>query len=151
MKSSGVILCLAMSLMILPSVNAEVVFELAADNIRVNSVGPTWVDTPMTRPALENPALRKDVLDSIPMGHLAQIEDVVGAVRSATDAAAEVAEDLIESGRTAFGSAAGAAADAIDPPDTVADAASSLGDDVVGSVNKAIDRATDGMENSASN
>jgi NAD(P)-dependent dehydrogenase (short-subunit alcohol dehydrogenase family) len=54
--------------------------ELAADNIRVNSVGPTWVDTPMTRPALENPALRKDVLDSIPMGHLAQIEDVVGAV-----------------------------------------------------------------------
>lgn len=54
--------------------------ELAEKNIRVNAVGPTWVDTPMTRPALEDPALRQDVIDSIPMGHLAQIEDVVGAV-----------------------------------------------------------------------
>ncbi|MFY0612469.1 MAG: SDR family oxidoreductase [Hyphomicrobiaceae bacterium] len=54
--------------------------ELAEKNIRVNSVGPTWVDTPMTRPALENPVLRKDVIESIPMGHLAQVEDVVGAV-----------------------------------------------------------------------
>ena len=54
--------------------------ELAEQNIRVNSVGPTWVDTPMTRPALSDPALRKDVIDSIPIGHLAQVEDVVGAV-----------------------------------------------------------------------
>lgn len=54
--------------------------ELAADNIRVNAVGPTWVDTPMTRPALADPALRNDVIGSIPMGHMAQIEDVVGAV-----------------------------------------------------------------------
>ena len=54
--------------------------ELAADNIRVNAVGPTWVDTPMTRPALANPELRNDVIGSIPMGHMAQIEDVVGAV-----------------------------------------------------------------------
>jgi NAD(P)-dependent dehydrogenase (short-subunit alcohol dehydrogenase family) len=54
--------------------------ELAASNIRVNAVGPTWVDTPMTRPALADPALRDDVIGSIPMGHMAQIEDVVGAV-----------------------------------------------------------------------
>ena len=54
--------------------------ELAADNIRVNAVGPTWVDTPMTRPALADPDLRNDVIGSIPMGHMAQIEDVVGAV-----------------------------------------------------------------------
>ncbi|MGI9478410.1 MAG: SDR family NAD(P)-dependent oxidoreductase [Hyphomicrobiaceae bacterium] len=54
--------------------------ELAEKNIRVNSVGPTWIDTPMTRPALADPVLRKDVIDSIPMGHLAQVEDVVGAV-----------------------------------------------------------------------
>lgn len=54
--------------------------ELAESNIRVNAVGPTWVDTPMTRPALAEPALRKDVLDSIPMGHLAQVDDIVGAV-----------------------------------------------------------------------
>ena len=54
--------------------------ELAEKNIRVNSVGPTWIDTPMTRPALADPVLRKDVIDSIPMGHLARVEDVVGAV-----------------------------------------------------------------------
>ncbi|MFM9938917.1 MAG: SDR family NAD(P)-dependent oxidoreductase [Hyphomicrobiaceae bacterium] len=54
--------------------------ELAPDNIRVNAVGPTWVDTPMTRPALADPGLRKDVLDSIPMGQLASVEDIAGAV-----------------------------------------------------------------------
>ena len=54
--------------------------ELAHENIRVNAVGPTWVDTPMTRPALAEPALRKDVLDSIPMGRLASVDDIVGAV-----------------------------------------------------------------------
>jgi len=54
--------------------------ELAEDNIRVNAVGPTWVETPMTQPALADPALRKDVIGSIPMGHLAQVGDVVGAV-----------------------------------------------------------------------
>ncbi len=54
--------------------------ELASSNIRVNAVGPTWVDTPMTRPALCDPALRQDVLSSIPMGQLAAVEDIVGAV-----------------------------------------------------------------------
>jgi NAD(P)-dependent dehydrogenase (short-subunit alcohol dehydrogenase family) len=34
----------------------------------------------MTRPALADPILRNDVIGSIPMGHMAQIEDVVGAV-----------------------------------------------------------------------
>ena len=53
--------------------------ELAEDNIRVNAIGPTWVDTPMTRPSLADPALCKEVIESIPMGHLAQVEDVVGA------------------------------------------------------------------------
>jgi NAD(P)-dependent dehydrogenase (short-subunit alcohol dehydrogenase family) len=64
----------------LEGITKAMAIELATDNIRVNAVGPTWVDTPMTQPALKNPALRKDVIDSIPMGHLAQIEDVVGAV-----------------------------------------------------------------------
>lgn len=80
-------------------------------------------------------------------------EDVVDAVRSATDKAAGVAEDVIVSGRTAFGSAAHTLADAIDPNDgkrakdaagAVADGASDLGDDVSQSVKRAVDRATDG-------
>jgi NAD(P)-dependent dehydrogenase (short-subunit alcohol dehydrogenase family) len=54
--------------------------ELAKDGIRVNAVGPTWVDTPMTQPALADPDFRAEIIGSIPMGHLAQIDDIVGAV-----------------------------------------------------------------------
>lgn len=54
--------------------------ELAPNRIRVNAVGPTWVDTPMTGPALADPDFRAEIIGSIPMGHLAQVEDIVGAV-----------------------------------------------------------------------
>ncbi len=54
--------------------------ELAAQRIRVNAVSPTWVETPMTGPALADPDFRAEIIASIPMGHLAQIDDVVGAV-----------------------------------------------------------------------
>jgi NAD(P)-dependent dehydrogenase (short-subunit alcohol dehydrogenase family) len=54
--------------------------ELAAHNLRVNAVGPTWVDTPMTRPALADPDFRAEIVGQIPMGHLAQIHDITGAV-----------------------------------------------------------------------
>lgn len=70
----------AMSKHALEGLTKAMAIELAEDNIRVNAVGPTWVDTPMTRPALAEPALRKDVLDSIPMGRLAQVDDIAGAV-----------------------------------------------------------------------
>ncbi len=54
--------------------------ELAPDRIRVNAVGPTWVNTPMTGPALADPGFRAEIIGSIPMGHLAQVDDIVGAV-----------------------------------------------------------------------
>jgi NAD(P)-dependent dehydrogenase (short-subunit alcohol dehydrogenase family) len=54
--------------------------ELASQRIRVNAVSPTWVKTPMTGPALADPAFRAEIIGSIPMGHLAQIDDIVGAV-----------------------------------------------------------------------
>jgi NAD(P)-dependent dehydrogenase (short-subunit alcohol dehydrogenase family) len=54
--------------------------ELAASNIRVNAVGPTWVDTPMTAPALADPGFRAEIIGQIPMGHLAQVRDITGAV-----------------------------------------------------------------------
>ena len=37
--------------------------ELAPDNIRVNSLGPTFLETPMTRPFFENKAFRDEVLE----------------------------------------------------------------------------------------
>jgi NAD(P)-dependent dehydrogenase (short-subunit alcohol dehydrogenase family) len=54
--------------------------ELAPRRIRVNAVAPTFIETPMTRPMFEDPAFRQSVLDSIPLGRLGQVEDVVGAV-----------------------------------------------------------------------
>lgn len=54
--------------------------ELAPSGIRVNSVAPTFVETPLTRPMLADPEFRDFVMGQIPMGKLATIEDVVAAV-----------------------------------------------------------------------
>lgn len=54
--------------------------ELAPHNVRVNSVAPTFVETPMTKPFLEDEAFREDTLSRIPLGRLGQVEDVTGAV-----------------------------------------------------------------------
>ncbi len=54
--------------------------ELAPMGLRVNSVAPTFVETPLTRPMLEDPEFRDFVYSMIPMGRLATIDDVVAAV-----------------------------------------------------------------------
>lgn len=54
--------------------------ELAPHGIRVNTVAPTFVETPMTRPMLENKEFRDFVYGMIPMGKLATEADVVAAV-----------------------------------------------------------------------
>lgn len=54
--------------------------ELAPSNIRVNSVAPTFIDTPWTTGMFEDPAFRSFVLDSIPMGRLGRPEEVAAAV-----------------------------------------------------------------------
>ena len=54
--------------------------ELAPHNVRVNSVAPTFVETPMTKPFLEDETIREDTLSRIPLGRLGRVEDVTGAV-----------------------------------------------------------------------
>ena len=54
--------------------------ELAPEGIRVNSVAPTFVETPLTRPMLEDEAFREFVFGMIPMKKLATFDDVVAAV-----------------------------------------------------------------------
>lgn len=54
--------------------------ELAPQNIRVNAVAPTFVETPLTRPMLDDPKFMDFVKDMIPMGKIAQVEDVADAV-----------------------------------------------------------------------
>lgn len=54
--------------------------ELAPHKIRVNTLAPTFIETPMTRPFFENEAFRKDVLAKIKLGRLGQLEDLTGAI-----------------------------------------------------------------------
>jgi NAD(P)-dependent dehydrogenase (short-subunit alcohol dehydrogenase family) len=54
--------------------------ELAPHRIRVNTIGPTFIETPLTRPFFENEAFRKDVLGKIKLGRLGQVEELMGAV-----------------------------------------------------------------------
>jgi NAD(P)-dependent dehydrogenase (short-subunit alcohol dehydrogenase family) len=54
--------------------------ELAPNNIRVNSLGPTFLETPMTRPFFENKAFRDEVLSKIKLGRLGQLEELTGAI-----------------------------------------------------------------------
>jgi NAD(P)-dependent dehydrogenase (short-subunit alcohol dehydrogenase family) len=54
--------------------------ELAPHNIRVNSVGPTFIETPMTAPFFANAAFREDTLSRIPLGRLGRVEEVADAV-----------------------------------------------------------------------
>ncbi|HET9093920.1 MAG TPA: SDR family oxidoreductase [Solirubrobacteraceae bacterium] len=56
--------------------------EWAREGIRVNAVAPTFVETPLTRQWLEDPAFRAEVLERrLPTGELAQAQDVARAVR----------------------------------------------------------------------
>jgi NAD(P)-dependent dehydrogenase (short-subunit alcohol dehydrogenase family) len=54
--------------------------ELAPINIRVNSLAPTFIETPMTKPFFENPQFKKAVLDKIRLGRLGTVEDLMGAI-----------------------------------------------------------------------
>lgn len=65
--------------------------DLAPLGIRVNSIGPTFIDTPLTKPFFQDNAFRDDVLRRIKLGRLGQVEDLMGAVVFlASDAAALV-------------------------------------------------------------
>jgi NAD(P)-dependent dehydrogenase (short-subunit alcohol dehydrogenase family) len=63
--------------------------DLAAHKVRVNTLAPTFIETPMTRPFFENRVFREDTLRRIKLGRLGQLEDLTGAiVFLASDAAA---------------------------------------------------------------
>lgn len=54
--------------------------DLAPYGIRVNTVCPTFVETPMTRPFFADEGFMSETLSKIPLGRIGQVEDVVGAV-----------------------------------------------------------------------
>jgi NAD(P)-dependent dehydrogenase (short-subunit alcohol dehydrogenase family) len=53
--------------------------ELAGRGIRVNTLCPTFVDTPLVRKIIDTPEKEAFLVSKIPMGHMAKMEDVMGA------------------------------------------------------------------------
>ena len=79
--------------------------EWAQYNINVNAIGPTFIETPLTRPMLEDPAFRADTLGRIPLQRFGKPEDVVGAVVYLASPAADLVTGhtlLIDGGWTAW-------------------------------------------------
>ena len=54
--------------------------ELGPQGIRVNAVAPTFIETPMTRPYLEDPAFAEFVRNMIKMNRYGSVDDVAAAV-----------------------------------------------------------------------
>jgi NAD(P)-dependent dehydrogenase (short-subunit alcohol dehydrogenase family) len=79
--------------------------ELAPRGVRVVSIAPTFVTTPLTKPFFEDPVFRNWVLDRIPLGRLGTVEEVASAVVFlASPAAALVTGSslLVDGGWTAW-------------------------------------------------
>ena len=65
--------------------------ELGGSGIRVNTVCPTFIETPLTAPFFADPKFRSSALSKIKLGRLGRVEDVMGAiVFLASDASALV-------------------------------------------------------------
>ncbi len=78
--------------------------EWAADQIRVNTICPTFIRTPLAEVTLQNPERRAWIEEKIKLGRVGEIEDVMGAaVFLASDAAALITGTalLIDGGWTA--------------------------------------------------
>jgi len=54
--------------------------ELARNRIYVNCVAPGWVHTDMSAPALNDPEIRKRVLETIPLGRAATPEEIAAPI-----------------------------------------------------------------------
>ena len=66
-------------------------WELGPHGIRVNTLCPTFVETPMTAAGLADPAFHDYVLSMIALGRIGKVEDIMGAVvYLASDASALV-------------------------------------------------------------
>lgn len=54
--------------------------ELAPHNIRVNAIGPTFLETPLTASFFENPEFRDWAISRIPLGRIGRMDEVAGAI-----------------------------------------------------------------------
>ena len=88
----------------LEGMSRAIALDLAPHGIRVNTVAPTFIETPLTAPYFENTEFRASVLAKIKLGRLGQVEDLMGAILYlASDASALVTGTsmLVDGGWTA--------------------------------------------------
>lgn len=60
--------------------NKAMALDLAPHGIRSNTIAPTFIETPMTRPFMEDPVARANIVSKIKLGRLGTVEDIMGAV-----------------------------------------------------------------------
>ncbi|MEM7190008.1 MAG: SDR family oxidoreductase, partial [Pseudomonadota bacterium] len=78
--------------------------ELGPMGIRVNTICPTFIRTPLTEPTFDRPELVEWVTSKIKLGRVGEVEDIMGAVLYlASDAGALVTgiSHLVDGGWTA--------------------------------------------------
>ncbi|MCP5001558.1 MAG: SDR family oxidoreductase [Hyphomicrobiales bacterium] len=78
--------------------------EFGAAGIRINTICPTFIVTPLTEQTFSNPERRRWVEEKIKLGRIGEVEDIMGAVTFlASDAAALITGTslLIDGGWTA--------------------------------------------------
>ena len=64
----------------LEGLNKALALDLAPHGIRSNTIAPTFIETPLTKPFLEDADFRADVLAKIKLGRVGTVEDLMGAV-----------------------------------------------------------------------
>ncbi len=88
----------------LEGMSKALALELGPHGIRVNTICPTFIDTPMTHDWLATPAFREQVLSKLPIGRVGRVEDVMGpVVFLASDAASLITGSalMVDGGWTA--------------------------------------------------
>ncbi len=60
--------------------NKAMALDLAPHGIRSNTIAPTFIETPMTKPFMEDPVARANIVGKIKLGRLGTVEDIMGAV-----------------------------------------------------------------------
>jgi len=79
--------------------------ELAPKGVRVVSIAPTFVETPLSKPFLDDPDTRRWILGRIPLGRVGTVEDVASAVVFLASPAATLVTGsslLVDGGWTAW-------------------------------------------------
>ncbi len=64
----------------LEGMNKAFALDLAAHGIRSNTIAPTFIETPMTKPFLADPVARAMILAKIKLGRLGEVQDLMGAI-----------------------------------------------------------------------